>query len=164
MSSEEISKVFEPYICTVLSPEEIRHEPCWVVRLSDGITVYSKYGRSSWLELKEYLRINTNKWIVGLSFRFRDHNVDIHSGADDYLFSYGADGYLDGPTYKIYYGGYRVDDKVKVFKYMVPELEPAQPFESYMDLDHETVKRGLIVSNKPQCGFKELNVEKCISE
>lgn len=149
--------IVEPYICTVLSPDEIRHEPGWIARLSDGITVYSKHGRRSWLELKQYLAENRNKWIVGLTFRFRDHCVDIHAGAADYFFAHGADGWLDGPTYNFYLGGIRVEDKVRVWKYHVPALEPADPFETWRELDNMTVKRGLIVSNKPSVGFKELD-------
>ncbi len=132
------------YISTEVPSDEVRNEAGFYVLLSNGVTVYSRSGRRSWLELKQWLHENPNVHIVGLWFRFRDNVVEIAVGERDYFFSYASLAWAGGPTQSQFIGGYLEDGWVKRKKYIVPEILLVEEDEISETAVH--VQKGLIRS------------------
>jgi hypothetical protein len=147
----------DPYICTVRTIEEIRYNPCWVADLSDGQRVYEVHNRSSWLELKEWLRENPSVSIIALHLQFRDHWEPIATGFQDYFFCKSMSCWFGAAPQEQYVVGFRVNDThVLTRRFNVPELIPAEE-PRLRGLEEEIIRIGLIRSNKLPYGLKELS-------
>lgn len=140
--------IIESYIVTSRSSEEHLYNPYIKVFLSDEQIVYSKPGRRSWLELKQYLCKHQDIYITKLEFGFRDHTEQVHSGEADYFFTNSIIANDIGWYQEFYIGGYRDGDTVKCKKFMIPEIYLVE--EDERPLDDHSVIRGLIRRNKCQ--------------
>lgn len=140
------NEVIYPIIHTSLTDDEKLHHPYWMVVLSNGIVVYSKSGRRSWLELKSWLHTHPVYNIVKLCFGFRSHTETVVEGPDkNYFFTYSM--LADSVGWSQYYfiGGYQDGDRVITRKYIVPEIFLVE--EDSRSLDDPSVVRGLIIKN-----------------
>lgn len=136
------NKIIVPQIYTKRTMDEYIHHPYWKVALSDGQIAYSQYDKSSWLQLKEWLKINPSIYIVGLWFGFRDHLEEIHTGQDDYFFTNCMLAEYGGGEQKFYIGGFFKDNRVHCKKYRIPEIYLVE--QSVRDLNDRSVRIGLI--------------------
>lgn len=110
--------------------DQKEHSARWVVTLSDGRTVYYDDFRpniedhSSWSRLKSYCDQNSLH-ITSMYLQFRSHYESIEPNKKAYFFSKMARGVLveEGQsTYLFFLVGFIDGDKVKIYKYSVPEL------------------------------------------
>lgn len=110
--------------------DQKEHSARWVVTLSNGKEVYYDDFRpglkdhSSWSRLKSYCDEN-NLHITSMYLQFRSHYESIEPNKDGYFFSKMARGVLveEGQsTYLFFLVGFIEDNKVKIYKYSVPEL------------------------------------------
>jgi hypothetical protein len=110
--------------------DHAEHNARWVVGLSDGSNAYYDDHRpnleihSSWQRLKDYCNQN-NIYITSMYLQFRSHFENIEGGKDGYFFSKAVRGVLkqeEEKTYHFFLCGYIDNDKVKIYKYSVPEL------------------------------------------
>ena len=138
----------EPYICLGLTSEELRNEPYWAAKLSTGPTVYSKHNRRSWLELKEWLKINPEVYIERLDFYFRDNHVHIATDKDGYFFSQGIQCWYGGTVQPYYVGGWVTNNILYRIKYIVPEMVHLEHEDDNYPITHPDIQRGLILNER----------------
>ena len=141
----------EPYICTSLDPEEWRGESRWEVIISCNDTrIYSKSGRRSWLELKEWLKIHPEIYIKELLFASRDNYQLVGRGQHNYFFANMASAwYGTGVTQQHFLGGYQVsENEVLVKKFNLPEVVFVE--EEIRGINEDIVQRGLIINGQPK--------------
>lgn len=97
----------------------------WVVKLNDGVTVYSfdrQNEEADWLKLKRYCEAE-NKYIKEMYIHFRSNYVSMEGGKDGYFFRRGALGGITMDYTENYmYIGYLQNNKIHVSKYRVPEM------------------------------------------
>ena len=122
INSFMVEEVYLPIIQTEVSPDEIRHNVLFRAKLSNGQTAYSKEGRRSWLELKEWLKENPLIKITGLCISFRDHFKCLPSDKSGYFFSHGVQCWGGGPTQHTMIIGYIENDILYREKFIIPEL------------------------------------------
>lgn len=110
--------------------DQKEHNARWVVQLSNDTNAYYDDCRpgienhSSWSRLKEYCDKN-KLYIKSMYLQFRSHYENIEPDKQAYFFSKMVRGVLVESTQKTYYYylcGFVEEDKVKIFKYSVPEL------------------------------------------
>lgn len=96
----------------------------WVVRLSDGTTVYrndEEIGESSWALLHQYLLERPTLSIESFSFGFRDNTRALPDGAQGYYFRNSVVGSFSGSK-SSFLVGILDGDRCIVEKWEVPEI------------------------------------------
>jgi hypothetical protein len=140
--------MIEPIIYTDRTAEEIRCNPTFIVKLSNGKICYHKNEERSWLQLKEWLKINPEVYIERLDFSFRDNIINIATGEEGYYFSHGVQCWAGQAAQNMYIGGYLKDGIVYRKKYIMPELVYAEHSQDSLPEDHPNIILGLIKNGK----------------
>tara|TARA_Y100001963_G_scaffold58553_1_gene81914 strand:+ start:16480 stop:16929 length:450 start_codon:yes stop_codon:yes gene_type:complete len=111
--------------------------PIWIVKLSNGETVYQDDGRpdvkpeSAWLRLKQYCEEN-NLYITNMKLKNRSNQVDLGSDHDGYFFCKVAGSFMfSGDTNHSFKIGYLNDGRLRVRKWNLPAILP----EAFEDRD-----------------------------
>ena len=116
-------------LCTTFD-EFIEDKPIWIVKLSNGETIYQDdyrpyiYPQSAWLRLSNFIKVNPGIKIVELYLKFRSHyESPLEKNEDGYFFSKKASTTWDSPiTTGSYLIGYLKNEVVKIQEWKVPEL------------------------------------------
>ena len=127
-----VSKKIDPYISAYADSN-----PIWIVKLSNGETVYQDDGRpdvepeSAWLRLKQYCEDN-NLHITNMKLKNRSNQVDLGSDHDGYFFCKVAGSFMfSGGTNHSFKIGYLNDGRLRVRKWILPAILP----EAFEDRD-----------------------------
>ena len=132
-------------IKTSITFPETLSEVYWLATLNDHTKVYrNDIGeKDSWLVFKEFLN-DSDKYITGLHFFFRDNYVEIGWNKSAFFFTKMIKGEYGGSTQFFFCGGYLNDDgkSVHIKKYVLPELLIME--EEDRNINDPTLERGLI--------------------
>lgn len=109
--------------------ERYESEPRWIVRLSNGQTVYQDddrpglYKPSAWLRLRDFLQENPEISIIGMTIGFRDNIVNVGDNADGYFFVKSVMGTpSDNRTIGMWVVGTYQNGELFTKRYIVPEM------------------------------------------
>ncbi len=124
--------------------------PMWVVKLSNGETVYQDDDRperepqSAWARLKIYCEEN-GIHITNMKIKNRSNVQDVGSDFDGYFFCKCAGAYMfgDNTIHSFVVGGLN-DGKLRVRKWVMPEMTP----ERFEDRDIKKSQECLIVKKE----------------
>ena len=113
------------------------HEPCWIVVLSNGETIYQDDERyietpSSWIRLEQYIR-NNNLKIIRLVLKFRSHYEELPQNKDGYFFVNQITKDLFGPQKSYFITGYLESNCLICQKWALPELIKVNEYSRELD-------------------------------
>jgi hypothetical protein len=136
--------------------EYYEDKPIWIVELSNGESIYQydTEGKSSWLELKEYVYKN-NLLIKKMYARFRSNIIyPLEENAEGYFFSIGIIGIMSCKNNMSYYLlGSLKNNNVKVHKIKIPEMIT---FEEEDRNISQCKAEQLIINKKDKNGKREI--------
>ncbi len=104
-----------------------RKEAIWIVKLSNGETIFQDDYRvglkehSAWLRLRAYCK-EQRLHIIGMRLEFRSNKVKLPDNAEGYFFTKMAGAWIGQSTDNKYGIGILKDGEVIIIFYLVPEL------------------------------------------
>lgn len=127
-------------ICTEIDDwleDILLHNACWIVELSNGLTVIQDDGRpgqkirSAWERLGIYCRANCVD-ILNMRLKFRSHVEHIGDNAQGFFFCYSVYGGFS-KSYNAYLTGTLNEGILRVSKWQVPELVRVEFIDEQME-------------------------------